>query len=280
MKKYLLYILILFTLIGMLSPAEKANAQNCSYPIYKTEIECKDNGGQWGPHYQLLAPLPCDPNANPPIIGCTSGGKLETFNPAQPNNLSAYLNLMIKIFIGICAVLSVVMIVMGGLEYMTSELISSKESGKEKIRNAVLGLILALGAYALLYTINPDLLKGDIGMTSVTSTSTVPERSWYFEYENNVGNNKIEGPFTEVECKARTTNPSTANFINKGPCFQSNTAPRSMPWYLQYQHSGKIVFDGPYATKIECENVKANKIKSNYIGTILCLQSATRPASP
>jgi hypothetical protein len=69
---------------------------------------------------------------------------------------------MIKIFIGLCAVLAVVMIVLGGIEYMTSELISSKEAGKERIRGAVFGLLLALGAYALLFTINPDILNTDL----------------------------------------------------------------------------------------------------------------------
>ena len=82
--------------------------------------------------------------------------KNDTTNPCPFGN---YLNILIKLFFGICGVLAVVMIVMGGIEYMTSELISSKEAGKETIRNALLGLLLALGAYLILNTINPDLLK-------------------------------------------------------------------------------------------------------------------------
>jgi hypothetical protein len=66
---------------------------------------------------------------------------------------------MIKIVIGFGAVLAMVMIVMGGIEYMTDELISGKEAGKERIRNAILGLLLALGAYLILNTINPQLLS-------------------------------------------------------------------------------------------------------------------------
>ncbi len=120
-------------------------------------------------NYQLLAPLPCDPNAVPRTPGCDSATKtIKTLNTTT--GLGAYLNLMIKIFIGICAVLSVVMIVMGGVEYMTSELVHSKEAGKEKIIHALLGLIIALGAYALLYTINPDLLKSDINVPNAVVT--------------------------------------------------------------------------------------------------------------
>src|SRR3989344_3532828 len=73
--------------------------------------------------------------------------------------LGNYLNIIIKLVIGIAAVLAMVMIVMGGIEYMTSDLISSKESGKDTIRNAILGLLIALGAYLILNTINPQLLS-------------------------------------------------------------------------------------------------------------------------
>lgn len=115
--------------------------------------------------YKLLAPLPCEKGVDP---GCTGEKGLETFDPRSKDNLSNYLNLMIKIFIGICAVLAVVMIVIGGLEYMTSELISSKEEGKKRITEALLGLLLALGAIPLLNTINPDLLKSDLKIDTAT----------------------------------------------------------------------------------------------------------------
>ncbi len=110
-------------------------------------------------NYQLLAPLP-DPN-NPNEL-------IKTFDTT--GGLGKYLNQMIKIFIGLCAVLSVVMIVVGGLEYMTSELPGNKGDGKEKILHALFGLLIALGAYALLSTINPDLLKSDINPPDVTVT--------------------------------------------------------------------------------------------------------------
>src|SRR3990167_8707056 len=70
-----------------------------------------------------------------------------------------YLNIIIKLIIGIAAVLAMVMIVMGGIEYLTSDLVSSKEAGKDTIRNAILGLLIALGAYLILNTINPQLLS-------------------------------------------------------------------------------------------------------------------------
>jgi hypothetical protein len=111
---------------------------------------------------------------------------------------------MIKIFIGLCAVLSMVMLVIGGIEYMTSELISSKEEGKKRIGKALLGLLIALGAYALLFTINPDLLKSDINVPNTATTPattgplgqcsiTTPGTSTSVPYEN----------MTETACSAR-----------------------------------------------------------------------------
>src|SRR3989344_4078558 len=100
--------------------------------------------------YKFLSPLP--------EIG-------ETFDPSSVGGeggsdaLGKYLNAMIKLFIGICAVLAVIMIVLGGIEYMTSELPGNKESGKERITHAIFGLLLALGAWLILYTINPNLLS-------------------------------------------------------------------------------------------------------------------------
>jgi len=86
-------------------------------------------------------------------------GGLKVFKIDQECAFGNYLDLMVTIFIGIAAVLAMVMIVVGGLEYMTSELVSAKADGKEKIRNAVLGLLLALGAFLILKTINPDLVN-------------------------------------------------------------------------------------------------------------------------
>ena len=118
-----------------------------------TQTSCALSNGTFAAYYNLLAPLPnigaiFDPTSAP---------------GAQNNNLGIYLNMMITIFIGICAVLAVVMIVIGGMEYMTSELIASKEEGKDRILHAIFGLLLALGAWTILNQINPALLKTDLG---------------------------------------------------------------------------------------------------------------------
>ena len=97
-------------------------------------------------------------------------GDLTNFNPGDTNALGHYLNILIKILIGLAAVTAVVMIVIGGMQYMTSELVSGKEEGRETITNAIFGLILALGAYAILFTINPSILITDINIKKAEVT--------------------------------------------------------------------------------------------------------------
>lgn len=169
MKKFsqhILIMLIVAAVVALFQVAIEVNAQRQSCP--PGEYEDPNEPGECRKIPGSLSTS--DPNLKSKIEGeyillepiRTNFGTLDKFLPQQKNALGVYLNLMIQVFIGLCAVLAVVMIVIGGIEYMTSELISSKQAGKEKITSAIFGLVLALGAYTILYTINPNLLNTDI----------------------------------------------------------------------------------------------------------------------
>jgi type IV secretory pathway VirB2 component (pilin) len=117
---------------------------------------------------------------------CDADGK----NCKAGIGFAGYLNVMIKIFIGICAILAMIMIIMGGIQYMTTELISGKEEGKKKITQAVLGLILALGAVAILNTINPDLLDLSLGNMKAVTVTVGPKSAHDAQVMANLANNK------------------------------------------------------------------------------------------
>ncbi len=74
-------------------------------------------------------------------------------------DLGQYLGDIFKLGIGLCGVFAVLMIVIGGLEYTMTEKVASKEDAKSRISGAIVGLLLALSSYIILYTINPDLVK-------------------------------------------------------------------------------------------------------------------------
>ncbi|GEM_PF-3433971 len=60
--------------------------------------------------------------------------------------------------VGLVAIIAVIMLVIGGVQYMVAGE-KDPSSAKERIRNAIWGLVLALCSYLILYTINPDLTK-------------------------------------------------------------------------------------------------------------------------
>ncbi len=97
------------------------------------------------------------------------------------NNIGEYLNIIFKIGIGLCAALAVIMLIIYGVVYMGDESVFGKTEAKSKMLSAVLGLIIALGAWALLNTINPaltgkggimfDSAKGSISNFSILGSS-------------------------------------------------------------------------------------------------------------
>lgn len=97
---------------------------------------------------------PAKPNAVcllQPDIGVGLGEK--------ESSLGNYLSILFKTLIGLAGGISVLLIVVGGLQYILSEVPGIKSSGKERISNALIGLILALSAWLILNTINPDLIN-------------------------------------------------------------------------------------------------------------------------
>ncbi len=76
----------------------------------------------------------------------------------KTNDIGKYFNILFNIAIGLAGALAVVMIVVGGIQWMGSESVFGKTEGKERVMSAILGLLIAVGSYTLLNTINPDLL--------------------------------------------------------------------------------------------------------------------------
>lgn len=95
--------------------------------------------------YCLLAPLP--------------GVGDETGYVDTSSGIEKYINSLIRLVLGLITVLSVLMIVVGGIEYMSTVNIGEKEGAKHRITQALLGLMVAIGSYAILNTINPNLVN-------------------------------------------------------------------------------------------------------------------------
>lgn len=79
-------------------------------------------------------------------------------------SLSSYLGWLFPFILTVVAVLAVIMIVIGGLELAGGGSEGLKTGGKNKIEGAIYGLLLAVSAYLILYTINPDLVNMKLGI--------------------------------------------------------------------------------------------------------------------
>jgi hypothetical protein len=86
-------------------------------------------------------------------------GAFDGFEKTEGTQLSEFLSQAFQFGLALAAALAVIMIVWGGVQIMTTDSWTGKASGKEKVWNAIWGLILALVSWLILYTINPDLLK-------------------------------------------------------------------------------------------------------------------------
>ena len=123
MKKFGLIILILGTILTFSSPVLAENE----------------------PGVVLLEPIP-----NPINQGVEQ---------TQVTGLTEYLSFVFPVAIGLAATLAALMIAIGGFKYILSSVPGVKEEGKKQITEAIWGLVLALAAYLILRSINPELVK-------------------------------------------------------------------------------------------------------------------------
>jgi len=116
--------------------------------------------------YCFLAPLPQSATNGEFCDNPVNGVCLELKNDFK---LGDYVNGIFKIGIALAGALAVIMFVIGGITYMVSAVVGQKQAAKDMMLNAILGLLLALGSYALLYTINTSLIKFNVIDDSTSS---------------------------------------------------------------------------------------------------------------
>lgn len=107
-----------------------------------------------------------------PIPGLTSDIITGKGTATSGIGLSAYLQQIYIWAVAAASGLAVVMIMWGGVEYMTSAGGGGVEEAKKRISAALMGLLLALGSYVILNTINKDLLKLNFDLPTADGIAT------------------------------------------------------------------------------------------------------------
>lgn len=96
--------------------------------------------------YQLLAPIP-----------------LQNLNTVdESTNTEEFIPGLVRLMIGISTALAVLVLIFAGIKYMSTDAFGGKEEAKSLISNALWGLFLAMGAWLILYTLNPKLVEFDL----------------------------------------------------------------------------------------------------------------------
>ncbi len=126
------------------------------------------NGAPTEDSYQFLTTLPglnalCDVKDN--NGNCTK---------YKSGSFGDYLQVLIKLTYGLIALIAVFQIIYYGVTYMLTATPFMKTTSKERIYNAIMGIVIALGSYLILYTINPNLVSINLNGPAIDITNKNP----------------------------------------------------------------------------------------------------------
>lgn len=112
--------------------------------------------------YKLLEPIPLDDN---------STLSFET-------NAGTYIQGLFRLALALASVLAVIMIIYGGVLYMSTDAYSGKSDGKKIIQEAFWGLALTMGAWIIVATIiGPEALKLELTLPAPPTASSTSSTS-------------------------------------------------------------------------------------------------------
>jgi hypothetical protein len=130
------------------------------------------------------------------------------------SDLKSYVESIYKFAIWTVGIAAVFMITIGGFMYLTSAGNTSKmDVAKKVVTDSIIGLIIALTAYLILYVINPDLININLSMQQVGTATPAP---------GGTGTGKAPVKKTGTGTCAPVTSGACAVENLKTTCFSSN----------------------------------------------------------
>ncbi|MBU0646561.1 D-alanyl-D-alanine carboxypeptidase family protein [Patescibacteria group bacterium] len=141
-----------------------------------------------------------------PIPGLSFSEPLRKGNKLSIDFIGEYFSSVYQWLIGASLTIAIVMVMIGGLQYVLSAGRGDAGEAKTRISNAVIGFVLLLGTYAILYTVNPELtLLRPVIVQQVASAPGLP----FGEGEEN----SISGLAPPADLR----NAAGANILNPKP---------------------------------------------------------------
>lgn len=90
------------------------------------------------------------------------------------SDFGKYINALYALSISVAALMAVIKIIIAGVKYMLSDVVTSKSEAISDIRGSVIGLIIVISAVLILTEINPQLAATEIFVDPVTTTANTP----------------------------------------------------------------------------------------------------------
>lgn len=112
--------------------------------------------------YELLAPIPLDDVTN-------------AANPTNKVTPQTYIEGIVKLTIAAAGVIAVLKLIAAGLRYVAVDSFSGKDTAKNEINHALIGLILAIGAFTILNTISTQFTKLTISPETVGTSDNLTD---------------------------------------------------------------------------------------------------------
>jgi hypothetical protein len=100
-------------------------------------------------------------------------------NVRQVSGIAEYINLGYRYLVSVILVVAIIMVVWGGFRYLLgSANIGNVQRGKEIIRDAVVGMLLVIGAFVILNTVNPQTVAlRDLDLSQIIGQGAALDRA-------------------------------------------------------------------------------------------------------
>jgi len=151
--------------------------------------------------------------------------------------LAVFFNNLYKYLIGLAAALAVIEIIWGGLEISTQDSVSKNKDGKDRIYQAIFGLVLILSPVLVFSIINPSILNLSLNLPKLDTASGSPaQTSSDASIPTTVGSGN---PCGSINVGGSVNGDCTTTIFNEGPytspppgawCYQMKTPDNGKPY--------------------------------------------------
>jgi len=168
---------------------------------------------------------------NGKLVPCNGGTRVAanvgnvTYSPLEPipgvttdaiADFPSMIKAVFRIAFSIGSLLAVAMLVIGGIEYMVSDVVTLKAEGIRRARAAMWGMLLLAGSWLILNTINPNLL--DFKLPGATATRDGAQTGGQTNTQGTKGPTQAQIDACEKLNRHYDTNYDVANGVTTWEC--------------------------------------------------------------